>query len=409
MYYIAPYCFKNRAKIVQKTMVKVSIILDKRYLLKSGKYPVKIRIARNGSTFFIPTRYELNKEEWDDAAHKVVRRKDKTILNLNLSKRRESIEQEIENLQNKGLLRAFSNARLAEHLKDGKERNIQKLFITQFNDYVARANKARTKEIYQSTLRHIERYCNIDDLTIDDIDIDWLDRFCAYLSANGCKAVNTRAIHLRCIRAIINHAKKRGLVKDYAFDNYRINREETIKRALTLNEVRLLLHAELPAKQALYRDIFFLIIYLMGINLVDLSELKEINNGRIQYRREKTGTLYDIKVEKEALAIINKYKGQKHLLYVFDKYKNYNHFKRRLNENLKPICAALGIKGNVSSYWARHTVATLMYELGISMDVISDCLGHKSYHNSVTLVYVKKSKDKIDEANRKLIDYIWGK
>ena len=48
-----------------------------------------------------------------------------------------------------------------------------------------------------------------------------------------------------------------------------------------------------------------------------------------------------------------------------------------------------------------------MYEIGISMDTIADCLGHKSYHNKITLVYVKKSTEKIDAANRKLIDYIF--
>ena len=42
----------------------------------------------------------------------------------------------------------------------------------------------------------------------------------------------------------------------------------------------------------------------------------------------------------------------------------------------------------------------------MSMDTIADCLGHKSFHNEVTLVYVKKSTEKIDAANRKLIDYI---
>ena len=85
---------------------------------------------------------------------------------------------------------------------------------------------------------------------------------------------------------------------------------------------------------------------------------------------------------------------------------HYNDFKKRLNENLKKISYNIGINKDISTYWARHTFATLMYEIGVSMDTIADCLGHKSFHNEVTLVYVKKSTEKIDAANRKLIDYI---
>lgn len=59
-----------------------------------------------------------------------------------------------------------------------------------------------------------------------------------------------------------------------------------------------------------YRDLFMLGFYLIGINLSDLLELPAdcIKRGRIQYKRNKTGRLYDIKVEPEAMEIIKKYK-----------------------------------------------------------------------------------------------------
>ncbi len=69
-----------------------------------------------------------------------------------------------------------------------------------------------------------------------------------------------------------------------------------------------------------YRDMFMLGFYLIGINLSDLLELPAdcIKRGRIQYRRNKTGRLYDIKVEPEAMEIIKKYKGKNHLLCILD-------------------------------------------------------------------------------------------
>lgn len=48
-----------------------------------------------------------------------------------------------------------------------------------------------------------------------------------------------------------------------------------------------------------YRDLFMLGFYLIGINLSDMLELPSdcIKRGSIQYKRKKTGRLYDINVE----------------------------------------------------------------------------------------------------------------
>lgn len=63
----------------------------------------------------------------------------------------------------------------------------------------------------------------------------------------------------------------------------------------------------------------------------------------------------------------------------------------------------------LTSYWARHTWATIASELNISEDVISRALGHSfSTGAAVTQVYINFNKSKIDQANRKVIDYILG-
>ena len=390
-------------------MVKVSAVLEKRYKYKDDTFQIKIKVFRNHSAIYIPTGFFVKDSEWDMESHKVVRRRDKTILNNKILSLCNSTTEKIVLLQKEGRLRNYNNDRLGIYLKDEADTDINKLFVTQFNNYIKQCKAQRTRDIYISTLKHIQEFCDINDLHLEDIDLSWLDRFCLHLKKTGCTAVNSRAIHLRNIRAILNYARKTGAIANYIFDNYKIEKEETIKRSLSIDEVRKLYNAELPPRLSLYRDIFFLIIFLMGINLIDLSNLKAIENGRINYKRAKTGALYSIKVEEEALSIINKYKGGKHLLSVFDRYKNYNDFKRRLNDNMKNICKSIGVNHNVSSYWARHTFATLMYEIDIPMDIIADCLGHKSYHNKITSIYVKKTTKQIDEANRKLIDYITEK
>ena len=46
----------------------------------------------------------------------------------------------------------------------------------------------------------------------------------------------------------------------------------------------------------------------------------------------------------------------------------------------------------------------LAYEVGVPIDIISQALGH-SMGNRTTLIYVKPDQAKVDEANRKVIDY----
>ena len=63
------------------------------------------------------------------------------------------------------------------------------------------------------------------------------------------------------------------------------------------------------------------------------------------------------------------------------------------------------IEPKMTLYWARHTWATLAYELDIPRDVISEGLGH-SFGAAVTGVYIRTNDKKVDAANRKVIDYI---
>lgn len=159
-----------------------------------------------------------------------------------------------------------------------------------------------------------------------------------------------------------------------------------------------------------------LMFYLVGINSVDLFSLEEIRNGRIEYKRSKTGRLFSIKVEPETQTIIEKYHGKNFLLDVLDTYGNYKDFTHRMNDNLRKI-GTVERKGRggkkireplfpkLTTYWARHTWATIAAELDIPDETISLALGHSS-GNRVTNIYINRDRKKVDVANRKVIDYV---
>lgn len=386
-------------------MIKVSIKLDKRRRLKNGKFPLKYKIARKDGAIYIPTGYELKEDEWDAKNEKVKSLADRRIINIKLGCQLAVLNDKILKLQQDGKMRFYSNKKLLQYLsnKEAENENVQRLFKTQYEAFVATKDNATTIDIYRNATNKIKEYCDYESLELQDIDIDWLNGYTEKLRKDK-NCTNSIAINLRCIRAILNFARKRGIIKEYVFSMYQIKTEETRKRSLTVEQLRTLYHADLSKIRSKHRDMFFLIFFLMGINMIDLSRITQIENGRITYRRAKTGTLYDIKVEPEAMAIIDKYKGKEHLLKVFDNITSYKYYEVALNDTLTKICAEIGLP-DISAYWARHTFATIAYEIGIPTDTIADCLGHKSTHK-ITEIYIKKDIKKIDEANRKVIDYV---
>ena len=263
----------------------------------------------------------------------------------------------------------------------------------------------RTREVYQHTLAKLRAFAGDAPLYIEDIDRIWLHGF---ENSIGGK-VNSRAIHLRNLRAICNFALDEELTTHYPFRKFKIRTEETRKKALTLEQVRAYLAVPGPNE---YRDVFLLLLYLRGINIGDLAKLTEadIVNGRIEYRRNKTGQLYSIRVEPEAREILDRWKGERHLLRCFDRYQDPHDYNRRMREALKKMKTPDGepIEKDCSSNWARHTWATLAADLDFTEEALSWGMGHKTGHR-VTEIYIHRSDAKCDEANRAVIDYLWGK
>ena len=249
------------------------------------------------------------------------------------------------------------------------------------------------------------------------MDLDWLRRFEKWMKDSGMK-INAYALHLRNIRAVFNYAIDEEITTMYPFRKFKIKKEETAKRCLTPEQVALLRDYDCEEHQKRYRDIFMLMLYLVGINAVDLFNLKQLVNGKVEYNRAKTGKLYSIKVEPEAMEIIERYKGENWLLNILDTYSNYQDFLHRMDIGLKQIgpVTRKGLGGkkereplfpDISSYWSRHTWATIAAGLDVPKETISAALGHE-IGSDVTSIYIKFDQRKIDEANRRVIDYLNG-
>lgn len=89
-------------------------------------------------------------------------------------------------------------------------------------------------------------------------------------------------------------------------------------------------------------------------------------------------------------------------------YKDYQQALRMLNLQLYRLSRACRLGKRLSSYTARHSWATIAKSRGISVEVISEALGHASI--STTEGYLKQfDNDEIEKANRVIINYIFKK
>jgi integrase len=268
---------------------------------------------------------------------------------------------------------------------------------------------------YQVTLNHLDAF-HADEIAFKEITVSLLNDFKGHLrKVNGCK-VNTIRIYLNNIRAVFYHAIDNDIVKgDFSpFRKFKIEQEKTAKRSLDIADLKKLLKCreKVTKQQQRAIDIFFLIFYLLGINLKDLLYLRSdsLHKGRIFYRRFKTGREYSIKVYPEAQSIITRYRGKKYLLNYMDEKEKVSAGRMeeadhdvlsQMNKLLKTVVKSQKLKFKVTTYTARHSWATIASKLNIEKDVIAHALGHGI--DSMTDIYIDFDLAKVDRANRKVI------
>lgn len=406
-------------------MITTKLYFDKRFTKgdEAKQAPIKIVITRKGTTALIGTDIKVFPNQWDAKKQIVVNHENAKRINLYISKFKVRIETIIMEIEESGQVYGMNASKVKDHimsiLNPQEEENDGTLFVRRYMQFAERKNAKTSRRIYLNTLAKIRQFDrNIDKLHFEDIDRRWLMDFDYFLEHTLKNVANTRAICFHNICAVFNDAINDEVTTCYPFRKFKIKTEPTKKRSLTIEQLRNLFNAKVRESYQEYIDVFKLLFFLCGINIVDLFKLTNdsLVNGRIEYKRSKTGRKYSIKVEPEAMEIINKYRGEKHLLIMSDEHDVYKYYTTVLNHALKRIGNEIGrtknnesimdaVEPKISSYWARHTWATIAAELDIPKETIAAGLGH-SIGSPITSIYIDFNLKKVDEANRKIIDYV---
>ena len=401
-------------------MAQVTYYHDFRKPRADGSAPIKLLVTFRGGRVLISTDVFLTEAQWNPMSLTVTGHPLHRQLNTFLQKRRLDAERVMLEL---AIRSVTLNPALVRRCIETGTTETRVPFLSKYREVMRDpALKPRTQELYELTLRKLLKWADEtgDDPEgwyFEDITRGWVSRFDRWLSI-ASPSKNARNIHLRNIRHVCNVAVTDHLTDFYDFRAVSLKGTPTAKRSLKVEQLRAFLSLDVEPFQRQYLDMFRLIFCLIGINTVDLCHLRktDIRDGRLEYTRAKTGHKYSIKIEPEAEEIISRYAGEGDwLLNILDRYTNFKDFAHRLNENLQKMGSVkVGKHGkkdreplfpSLTTYWARHSWATIAASLDIPYETISAALGH-GYGNRITAIYIDFDMRKVDDANRKVMDWV---
>lgn len=378
-----------------------SLRLDTRRALADGTFPVQIKVGY-GTDIYLATGVHLKRDEWQARSQQCVGKHARVINNI-LTTALTRVTNRILELRECGRFSTYTRAQLRQMLTDLSldAPTVDAPTLGYYLDKVISTKKGKTANTYRSALRRVEAYCAPDKLPVSDMSSGWWRGWIATLDADGLSN-NTRHLYISAIKSVIKCAEEDGVAVNPAYKKVVSKMDtNTAMRNLPVEVLREIRDAVIDRRAEVYRDAFMLSFYLIGINAADLLALKksDVVNGRINYKRAKTGRHYSIKIEPEAQEIIDRYAapaGDPRLL----------SFGASTVASFGVVCSRWlnTVRPGLTWYYARYSWANYAIDLDVPKDIVSECLGH-SHGAAVTGVYIRYTHDKIDKANRQVLDY----
>lgn len=273
--------------------------------------------------------------------------------------------------------------------------------------------KFRTAERYTTVINSFERFLGENDVHLDDFDSNLMVRYENFLKSSGV-CPNTSSFYMRGIRAIYNRAVEKELTLQRSpFKHVYTGIDKTVKRAVPLKIIRQIRDLDLTIFPVtdFARDIFMFSFYTRGMSFIDIAYLKKKNlqNGILSYRRQKTGQLLFIKWERPMQEIIDKYdtSDTPYLLPIIkdmnaDERRQYKNAAHLVNDKLRKLGEKLGLAIPLTTYVARHAWASIAKSKNVPLGTISEAMGHDS--EKTTRIYLASlDTSAVDKANSQIL------
>ncbi len=402
----------------KKPEVTTAIRLEKRKVVAKEKHPVILRVIYQRKY----KSYTLKGEHYTQKEFESIIDPKARGINKERFNKFHSVEQRavniIDNVLTEFSFEAFENEYL-NHKK--KNTTIQSYFKDKANE-LDLVGKIGTATLYRATINSLTNFD--ENITFYKITPKYLKKYENWFVEQG-KSYTTVGIYMRNLRHIVNLAIKDRLINLYPFgeakDKYQIPVSSNTKKALSLNDIALLINYKTDSVQELTSLKYWLFSYLCnGMNFVDLLSLKysNIDGDTLKFIRQKTKdtskhkTKIEVILLPETIEIIeqlgNPDKAPDNYIFPIlndeltpkERKKIVAQHIQTTNKYIKRIAQKVGINPKITTYFARHSYSTIIRDTGASTEFIAEQLGHQS--TKVTQSYLdsfpKESKKKFQQA-----------
>ena len=398
------------------------IYLDKGRPKKCGKSSVKIKVTYNRKRKYFSTGIDMLPDDFD----KVFYAKRKTQEQKEIKSKIEYFEKKAVEVIN--ILKVFSFDAFENQFLDN--RNSTDSVKTAFDEYIKNLkfeDRIGTAVSYECARNSIEDFKK--NLTFAEVTPKLLTKYEKWMIGKG-NSITTIGIYLRSLRAVYNLQSIDKSVYPFGVgkSKYTIPSSKNIKKALTVREIGMIYNyeAERNSTKEMAKD-YWLFLYLCnGMNVKDFCLLKweNITENILSYKRAKTtrsqkeSKKISVALKPESIEIMKKW-GQPSLnkkAYIFPhidskmdaekKMATYKNLVKLINKYLKQIAIEVGIN-KVTTYYARHSFATVLKRSGAKYEMISELLGHssvsvtESYLDSFENEHIQKETDILTLAFKK--------
>lgn len=397
-----------------------------KHLKQDGTTNIKIRIYHNSSTQYVPTQYYISPNQLLKSGSIAEDAPYSEKLNFELTDIIQGYRGVCINLGVKRMA-SMSCFEVRDQIVAAMEPDYEFIdFVSFAKTIIEKSEKQKTADWYQTSLDALCWFYGRKKIDIRDITANRLNDFKDKLSVAGQsgKPLSSGAIsnYLRGIRALFNKAKTHFNNEDYdiirvpnnPFAKVKVPKYRRSRRNLSVEDIIRIRDGKFSTGRAnMARDVFMLMIYLMGININDLYKLKGLVRGRVHYERSKTDTEdgskfpLNIRIEPELKLLIDQYSDIAFLSYFRRQYCNDYNFMKAVNKGLEQVSIELNLGVKVTTNWARHSWATIARnKAGIPKADIDFCLGHVNNDYKMADIYIDIDYSIFDKSNRAVLDLL---
>ena len=405
-------------------MYSIKLILYKHKTLKSGTHPIMVQVIHFGSVSRRSTGFSSLPEHWNEEfstvndLHPDSKNAKKVLTKLKSKMGQAEAWLEVHELP-------FSSEQFFRRIFSESKSVVLLDLMKEKEESLREQDKVGSALVFRDSHNAIKRYIARKKITLQDVDVAFLNSFEQFLRRRGCNG--GIRVYMESIRIVFNQAIATGIISMEAYPfarnkselhKYHISklRPDTNPRGLSPEDRESWkafdssLHPDLELTHIIQSFMY----YARGMNFTDMAMLRreDFYDSRITYKRSKTKRYLDIKITETISTLLEKAKLFNSSTYVFpildpNVHKSATQKKDRIkkclkkhNQDLKRIASMIDIKINLTSYVSRHSYAKALLENDTPEHIIGHNLGHAPGNGRVLKHYL----DKLDNSRYDVVD-----